>query len=236
MEITLDLEFVRAIVQREYERASNEIAAQGVVPAYEASQQRHDERITAAPDASTLACRAGCSWCCHFSVDVRPVEAFRILEFMQREFDEERRRQLLADVKTNRDLLHGLDDLDRARRNVKCAFLIDGKCSIYAARPQMCRNYHATNAAGCERSYLEPDNLDIDPEFAPYVYQAGGAHVDAFSKAMQDAGYDSRVYELNSALVAALSQPDALERFEAKRSPFPDLHGWDVPAEFDEEE
>jgi Fe-S-cluster containining protein len=167
---------------------------------------------------------------------VRPVEAFRILAFLQREFDEERRNRVLADVKTNCGILQGLDDLERARRNVKCAFLIEGKCSIYAARPQMCRNYHATNAAGCERSYLEPDNLDIDPEFAPYVYQAGGAHVDAFSKAMRDAGYDSRVYELNSALVAALSQPNALARFEAKEDPFPELHGWDVPPEFDEED
>lgn len=232
----LDVEFVRAIVQAEYERASNEIATHGVMQAYEASHQRHDQRIASAPDAPSLACRAGCSWCCHFSVDVRPVEAFRILAFLQREFDEERRNQLLADVKANRDILHGLDDLERARRNVKCAFLIDGKCSIYAARPQMCRNYHATNAAGCERSYVEPDNLDIDPEFAPYVYQAGGAHVDAFSKAMRDAGYDSRVYELNGAFISALSQPDAFARFQAKQVAFPELNGWDVPPEFDEED
>lgn len=236
MEITLNLEYIRAIVQAEYERASREIATRGIVQAYEASHQRHDERIASAPDATTLACRAGCSWCCYFSVDVRPVEVFRILAFLQREFDKGRRSRVLAEVKANHDVLHGLDDLERARRNVKCAFLMDGKCSIYAARPQMCRNYHATNAAGCERSYLEPDNVDIDPEFAPYVYQAGGAHVDAFSKAMSDAGYDSRVYELNSALVAALSQPDALARFEAKQIPFPGLNGWDVPPEFDEED
>jgi hypothetical protein len=53
---------------------------------------------------------------------------------------------------------------------------------------------------------------------------------------MQDAGYDTRVYELNGALMAARSQPDALARFESKEAPFAGLHGWDVPPEFDEEE
>ena len=236
MEITLDLEFVRSILQGEYLRASQEISARGVQQAYEASHERHDARIASAPDAATLACRAGCSWCCYFSVDVRPVEVYRILDFVQREFNAEQRRRVFDEVKANGDALRGLDDVERARRNIKCAFLMDGRCSIYAARPQMCRNYHATNAVGCERSYLEPDNLEIDPEFAPYVYQAGGAHVEAFSRAMQDAGYDTRVYELNGALMAARSQPDALARFESKEAPFAGLHGWDVPPEFDEEE
>jgi Fe-S-cluster containining protein len=236
MEISLDLEFISAIVQGEYARASDEIAVHGVLAAYERSHERHDARIASAPDVGTLACRAGCAWCCYFSVDVRPVEVFRILAFLQREFTAEQRASVFAEIEANSKALRGLDDLDRARRNVKCAFLMDGRCSIYAARPQMCRNYHATNVVGCERSYLEPDNLDIDPEFAPYVYQAGSAHVDAFSAAMGDAGYDVRVYELHNALMAALSQPDALARFEAKQNPFGDLHGWDVPPEFDEED
>lgn len=236
MEISLDLEFIRAIVQQEYECASKEIAVHGILGAYERSHERHDARTASAPDAGTLACRAGCAWCCYFSVDVRPVEVFRILAFMQREFTAEQRARVFSELETNSARLRGLDDLERARLNVKCPFLMGGRCSIYAARPQMCRNYHATNVIGCERSYLEPDNLDIDPEFAPYVYQAGGAHVDAFSSAMLDAGYDTRVYELNGAMMAAWSQPESLARFQAKQPPFAELNGWDVPPEFSEDD
>ncbi len=75
-------------------------------------------------------------------------------------------------------------------------------------------------------------SIDIDPEFTPLVYQAGGGHVEAFSKAMQDAGYDVAAYELNMALAAALLEPQSRERFEAKQPPFTRLVGEEVPPEF----
>jgi hypothetical protein len=111
-----------------------------------------------------------------------------------------------------------------------------GRCTIYAARPQTCRNYHATNAAGCQKSFEEPDNLDIDPDFAPLVYQTGGAHVDGFSKALLEAGYDVSAHELNTALAAAMVEPVAArQRFEAGAQAFTSLQGADVPLEFAEE-
>lgn len=201
MEITIDLATVRKIVSREYRQARAQIAAAGPVRAYEHSQQRHDERLAAAPDASTLACKSGCSWCCYFTVDVRPVEVFRILDFIETRFTPRQRQRVKAQIETNSAALQELDEVQRMQQNIKCPFLTAGRCTIYAARPQTCRNYHATNAAGCQKSFEEPDNLDIDPEFAPFVYQAGGAHVEAFSKAMGDAGYDIAAFELNTALV-----------------------------------
>lgn len=202
--------------------------------AFENSQQRHDARIASAPDVSTLACRSGCTWCCHFSVDVRPVEVFSILDFLERTFTIEEQARVFAEVRTNSTALKNLGEIERMRRNVKCPFLNGGRCTIYAARPQTCRNYHATNAAGCQQSYEDPDNLDIDPDFAPWVYQAGGAHVDAFSTALRDAGYDVSAYELNCAIDAALSEPGARERFDSKLAAFIHLSGEDVPAQFDD--
>jgi Fe-S-cluster containining protein len=120
------------------------------------------------------------------------------------------------------------------KRNVKCPFLREGRCSIYSVRPQTCRNYHATSAVGCQQSYENPDNLDIDPEFAPLVYQAGGAHVDAVTAAMREAGYDTNVYEMNNAIDVALSEPGARERFEAKLPPFMRVSGDEVPPEFED--
>jgi Fe-S-cluster containining protein len=234
MEISIDLPFVRGILTQEYRRARDEIQTVGVLRALENSQQRHDSRIASAPDVGTLACRAGCTWCCHFSVDVRAVEVFSILEFVERTFTAEEKARVYAEVRTNSAALRNLGEMERMRRNVKCPFLNEGRCTVYAARPQTCRNYHATNVAGCQQSYEDPDNLDIDPEFAPWVYQAGGAHVDAFSTAMRDEGYDVSAYELNAAVDAALSEPAASERFAAKSSPFLNLGGEDVPSEFDE--
>jgi Fe-S-cluster containining protein len=234
MEISLDLDFIRGILTQEYEKARDEIRSDGVRRAFENSQRRHDMRIASAPDVGTLACRAGCTWCCYFSVDVRAVEVFSILDFVERTFTIEEKSRVYAEVRANSTALENLGGSERMKRNVKCPFLKDGRCSIYTVRPQTCRNYHATDVAGCQQSYEEPHNLDIDPDFAPWVYQAGTAHVDAFSTAMRDAGYDVSAYELNCALDAARSEPTARERFESRLRPFTHLSGEEVPVEFDD--
>lgn len=233
MEFTIDFALVRRIVAQETAQAKTEIAALGPLPAYRRSLQRHDQRLREAADADTLACKAGCAWCCHFSVDVRPVEVFNILEFMQATFTTAEQQRLRTEIEANSRVLGPLDEMQRMQHTIKCAFLADGRCSIYSARPQTCRNYHATNAAGCQQSYEQPDNFDIAPEYAPLVYQSGAAHVDAFSKAQQEAGYDIAAYELNSALAEALAQPDATcQRFAAKRPVFLGTEGTEVPMEF----
>jgi len=234
MEISLDLDFIRGVITQEYELARDEIRTAGVRHAFENSQQRHDARIASAPDVSTLACRAGCTWCCYFSVDARAAEIFSILDFVEHTFTSEEKERVYAEVRANRTALETLGESERMKRNIKCPFLNNGRCTIYAVRPQTCRNYHATNVAGCQQSYEDPGNLDIDPDFAPWVYQAGTAHVDAFSTALRDAGYDVRVYELNCALDAATAEPAARERFESKLPPFAGLIGDDVPVEFDD--
>jgi len=235
MEISIDFAMVRRIIAQEYRQAREEIASLGPLAAYEASQLRHDQRLAAAPDESTLACKAGCSWCCHFTVDLRPVEVFRILDFLEQGLTPSEQQRVRREIAENREVMQRLNELERMQRNIKCPFLAEGRCTIYAARPQTCRNYHATDATGCKQSFDEPQNTDIDPEFAPLVYQAGGAHVEAFSKAMQEAGYDVAVYEMNTVLAVALQDPaQARQRFEARELPFPQLAGEEVPAEFAE--
>ena len=234
MEFFLDFSLIRSILDQEHQRAFNEIRDLGVRRALENSQQRHDARIAAAADVGTLACRAGCTWCCYFTVDVRAAEVFSILDFVEQSFTPEDKARVFAEVHANSVALRKLGEDERVTRNLKCPFLNEGRCTVYAARPQSCRNYHATDVAGCQQSYEEPENLDIDPDFAPGVYQAGGAHVEAVSAAMCDAGYDVNAYELNCALDAALSEPGARARFKSRLKPFIGLSGEEVPAEFDD--
>jgi Fe-S-cluster containining protein len=234
MEFFLDASLIRGILKQERRQARHEIRDLGVFRALENSQQRHDARIAAAPDVGTLACRAGCSWCCYFTVDVRAAEVFTILDFVEQSFAPEERARVYAEVRANSMALGKLGEGKRVTRNVKCPFLNEGRCTVYEARPQSCRNYHATRVAGCRQSYEEPENLNIDPDFAPGVYQAGGAHVEGVSTAMRGAGYDVNAYELNCAFDAALSAPDSREKFESRLKPFAGLSGEEVPAEFDD--
>jgi Fe-S-cluster containining protein len=235
MEIQIDVPTVRGILTEEHDVAAAQIQEAGPLRAVALSQARHDERLAAAGDASTLACKAGCFWCCYFSVDVRPVEVFRILQFMEQALTAEDRARIRQQISSNQRQLANVDRDTRARLNVRCPFLDQGRCSIYTVRPQTCRNYHATNVAGCQRSYEHPEDLGIDPEFAPLTYQIGMAHVDGFSKAMAAAGYDHRAYEMNAALAHALEAPEsARQRFASKQPPFGEVEGEPVPLEFEE--
>jgi Fe-S-cluster containining protein len=231
MEFTIDLELVRRVIDDERTRAASEISERGPIAALAQSQSRHDARLSSAADVSSLACRQGCSWCCHFTIDVRAVEVLRILEHM-RTLPEAEQSRLRERIERNAMQLAGLDEEERARTNIECAFLRGGDCSIYSVRPQTCRNYHATDAAGCQRAFEQPDNEDIDPDFAPLFYQVGHSHVEAFAQALKDAHFDSSVYEFNAALIAAMNEPATQSRFLSKVQPFSDLTGSDVPPEF----
>jgi Fe-S-cluster containining protein len=233
MEFKLDFPLVRGILEHERAQTRLDIQHLGVLPALQESQQRHDVRIAGAPDVGTLACRSGCTWCCYFTVDVRAVEVFRILDVVDQSFTVEEKARVHAEVRANSTTLRNGSAHERVIRNLKCPFLKEGRCTIYAARPQSCRNYHATNVAGCEQSYKEPENLDIDPDFASGVYQVGAAHVEAFNAAMREKA-DVAVYELNGALDAALSDPTARGRFECGVKPFLSLVGEEVQDEFDD--
>lgn len=236
MEIQIDFPTVHSIIAEEHHLAGEQLRELGPLTAIAQSQARHDQRLAAAADASTLACKAGCFWCCYFSVDVRPIEVFRILELMQRELTGEERVRIQQQIASNLQLLAGVDRDMRVRVNVRCPFLNQGRCTIYAARPQTCRNYHATDARGCQRCYEHPEDLDIDPEFAALTYQVGSAHVEGFSMAVAAAGYDHRAYEMNAALAQALEDPAAArQRFEARQAPFGDIEGETVPLEFTED-
>jgi Fe-S-cluster containining protein len=233
MEFDIDKKLVRSIVADEGAKTRADLADAGPSVALERSQARHEARLAAAPDAPTLACKAGCFWCCYFTVDVRAVEALRIVEFMQRELAVEDRTRIEREIATNSAAFAQLDDEARTRSNTKCPFLYLGRCSIYPVRPQTCRNYHATDATGCKQAYDQPDNDEIDPEFAPLVYQSGGAHVDAFSAALGAAGYDVAAYELNTAIAAALEDPVGVRaRFDAGQCAFPALEGVEVPSDY----
>ena len=237
MEFTIDFAKVLKIAREEKQQASIEIETLGILPALQLSLKRLDQRLVETEDIQTLACQSGCDWCCHFSVDIRPVEALNILQYLKQQFSPQQLLDLRRELTSNSHILSQLNDMERMHQTIKCPLLMEKKCAIYPARPQTCRNYHATDSAGCRQSFEEPENEDIPPEFAAGVYQAGVSHVEAFSKTMEEAGYDCDAYELNSALTELLENPDAVQkRFEAKLPAFVGIQGTRVGYELTEEE
>lgn len=110
-----------------------------------------DETISKVPPDHKPACFAGCSHCCHVSVDATPLEAGVIADHV-RSLPAERRAEVIAGLRRQVEHKRATsDDLDAyAAAKVPCAFLsVRGDCSIYPIRPLLCRGYHSVDAQRC---------------------------------------------------------------------------------------
>lgn len=83
-----------------------------------------DELLEAA--SPYVACKKGCSSCCHMNVTISALEAEQIQRATGR-----RAKQLSSSMS------HPLGEF----QGVQCPFLRDGSCSIYEVRPYMCRKH-----------------------------------------------------------------------------------------------
>jgi Fe-S-cluster containining protein len=95
-------------------------------------------------------CDRGCSWCCYQSVAVRAPEAFRIANFIRSQPEEEQRR-LEKRIEQLDQITRGMLASHRHKVQKPCAFLEDGKCSVYAARPLACAEFTSRNELECKR-------------------------------------------------------------------------------------
>lgn len=75
-----------------------------------------------------MACRAGCSQCCHAKFGVFEVEAQPIrVALAELEQTDPGKRQRIAKQARDQTLPH-------------CALLVDNQCAVYAQRPLICRS------------------------------------------------------------------------------------------------
>lgn len=203
---TIPQQLFEDITRREHALTSADLKTLGWQQALSASQQRQDHmaRLITSTASTGIACQAGCWYCCYLKVEVRSEEAQQIVNFVRENFSPERGKRLEHEVAENAKALRGLPHAEQLTANRKCAFLDDGKCSIYAVRPARCRTFHAKDVAGCKQAWDEPTNLKIPSSLVPELLYAGEAHLKGYRQAFTDAGYDSGVYEMNAALEKAL--------------------------------
>lgn len=103
-----------------------------------------------------LACRVGCDTCCHSLIQVNPVFAFLAIAQARDTMDPDR-LQVLAER--------------LASGTPFCPFLFDGACSIYAARPMVCRGYYSFDVTQCEQGECCEKSLGYQGDDAHAAHQ-----------------------------------------------------------------
>lgn len=102
-----------------------------------------------------VACRQGCSHCCHQTVGVTPLEAFAIVAHLLRTRSDEELTELSATLGERVRETRGLSAAEQYSPRFPCVFLEDGACSIYEARPLVCRGMNSLDADACQRRMFD---------------------------------------------------------------------------------
>lgn len=150
-----------------------------------------------------IACRRGCSHCCHVWVSATGPEVL----FAAAAIPARSRAETAKTIEiTNAQTMH-FDFEERDNHAIACPLLANNLCTVYAARPVTCRTAASGDAQICERSYL---HLSGEPIPMPAFFMGvRSGYSLALSGALIHMGLPPYSYELNAALRAAISRPDA---------------------------
>jgi uncharacterized protein len=164
----------------------------------------------AATPLPAIACQVGCAHCCRLRVEATQPEVLALAQHL---------RGGPADVLTA--AVQRLTDHVAAQKTAPpaagtatadrvCALLVNQRCSAYSVRPAACRKAHSLDASACEtRAAVVPQNMQVTLDVS--VLMAGT------QAGYRQAGLASDTLELNAALLAALQDPTAAQRWFADR-------------------
>jgi len=104
------------------------------------------------------ACTPGCHYCCYEQVNVTPPEVFAIAGYINTNWSAGRQRSFRKRLRVAAAKAQGLDHDAYFKARIACPLLnAQGMCSIYEARPLMCRAYNSLDLKACERAARNAD-------------------------------------------------------------------------------
>jgi len=186
---------------------------------------RIDELMTQAleyfrKEGAGIACRSGCTFCCHLRVMVHPHEAIALFRYLGS------RLPAAQAAEVRRRLIENAAEISQGHAfNRSCAFLVDGKCSAYAVRPSACSGYHSLSREQCEKQYEGGGTPSVgggEPSAGIPVLQAL-EHVAAgldggIEQALAALDLSGARVELHTAVAALIRDPALTQRWRAGRT------------------
>jgi len=211
-------------------RAINEPAA--MFAALRWGMQELDRTFAATPARvkATVACRAGCGYCCSVPVDVQAHEVFFSAEHMRNNFTPGELARVIERTAAHRAQVSGIGRDARTRLRRPCVLLRENRCSIYEGRPAACRAHHTSNATLCAADSRGAP-VDLEPVYIPPLRARLFAVMLGIDAALEAAGFDDRAYDFGSALHEALTNSLCQTLWLRRKPAFPDSCLADSPNE-----
>lgn len=147
-------------------------------------------------------CKAGCSYCCSLRVAAVPAEIFVIARHLK-QLPKETQSEIIRRLEIHAEAARGIL---MEQHFLPCPMLADGRCSVYALRPAMCRKYLSLDVEECKK----PDACA--PEDREMVMKSS-ALIFGTNQAYSRAKLSNQIHELGQALLIALTDPTAEDRW-----------------------
>jgi hypothetical protein len=168
------------------------------------------EGVGLSPGRRDFQCAAGCYFCCYTPVQITTPEALTLAEELRRSRSPDEFSTLRERVAGHEQKIRPLSLDGHLLARIPCALLVDGRCSVYEARPIACRGLNSPSRAGCEASFRGAVNTII---VDAHAFVAASGVAEGFTQGTSQTGLVSGHYELHSALLRALDDPDATDRW-----------------------
>jgi Fe-S-cluster containining protein len=155
-----------------------------------------------------IVCQAGCSYCCHHTVEATPPEIVLLGQVLNqflapRKLEALRGKVLLvAACKAGKSR----EELAALQPKKPCPLLSDHRCLAYPWRPLMCRAMHSLDRESC-RASLTADQVTGGDEFHLHRYIFTFSIVAGLRQGFQVLGCQTGVLELSQGLREILLNP-----------------------------
>ena len=163
-----------------------------------------DDAFAAASSAGArVACAAGCDFCCHLRVSAFPHEAVAVLHRLRTRVEPDAAAAIERRIVATAERLDGLTVAQHYAARIPCALLVDGRCSVYDARPSACAAHHSLSRERCEQAFEHPEQHGTPKNSRPALLELqtlGDALIAATQSALEQNGLDATRRELHQAL------------------------------------
>jgi Fe-S-cluster containining protein len=210
----------RALSGAPLEAAGRDVAARAVQSVAEFAERSYGGLPRQAADRPALACKPGCSHCCHMRVVATVPEVIALADFIAANFSAAAIEAIGMRVAETDEKTHGLSDEQWGAGRFACPLLAEDRCSVYTARPLDCRGYNSASLAACRAAFLDYGEWDVPMDgVLTAAYKSAQA---GLLQALAGAGCRPRLVELTAALRIVLEDATAIDRWFAGENPFAD--------------
>lgn len=153
-------------------------------------------------------CKAGCSYCCHQPATAFAFEAIRIAEALKKSRSAAKLESLKAKMSAR---VKGFKDSSVSKNinnKTACPLLSENQCSVYEDRPLTCRLAHSFSVKRCRLAF-EKDRMKVQIPVSGELIEGISALIEEAYEELPRQNLDGNLYELNSAVLAALADPEA---------------------------